>query len=262
MDKSLARILKRLDIHNPKYVEIEVKRRVRSEQMKDISEWLLRQKKVRHQKANSFFDQFLDTPTQDVYKAGASLRLRYKGNGSRVYLQYKGPGFLSKGVLYRSEFSSKRLRHLVLEESHHDIVQFTRESVEHLLRDHLPFEMREAMERHLGKRTLRRIHSGPFITIYRKDKYSVALGDTMLEPSLDRMFAFHISRGGLHPLSMFCEYENEVKADDDELDSKLGAMKKLLAFDRRIAKRFKLPLETMDKYHRCATFFAPGRRRR
>ena len=64
---------------------------------------------------------------------GASLRLRYRRNGANVYLQYKGPGFLRRGLLFRSEFSTERLRDVTMEESHHDIVHFTDTTVQDIL---------------------------------------------------------------------------------------------------------------------------------
>ena len=258
MSAAVARLLDRLCIDDPHFVEIESKRRVLPEKAKDLRDFLGRHKRVRHLKAVTFFDQFLDTPGMALFRRGASLRVRYKGNGSRVYLQYKGPGFRRRGLLYRSEFSTARLRHLVLEESHHDIVHFNEQTVQKLLCEHLPSEMARAMRRHLGERVLRRISQGPIICLYQKNKYSVDLGRAKLEPSLDQVFTFHVNKAGLHPLSSFCEYENEVKAKDENLETKLDCLPELIKFDAMLARRFKLPYERFDKYHRCGSFFMPN----
>ena len=112
------------------------------------------------------------------------------------------------------------------------------------------------MRRHLGPRVIERITTGPILCIYRKEKFLMELGNSFLEPSVDRVFAFHISRKGLHPLSSFCEYENEIKAPASDLESKLKRLDALLSFDRTLSERFDMPPERHDKYHRCASFFA------
>ncbi len=256
------RILARLRIADFRFVEIESKRRVVPEEAADLRRFLLSRKKVRHEKATFFFDQFLDTPDMGLFKAGASLRLRYKREGTAVYLQYKGPGFTRGGVLYRSEFRSDRLTHVLKEESHHDIIQFNETSVAAILARHADAPIAVAMRRHLGDGLVRRITTGPILSMYQKDKFTVDLGDVFLEPSLDRVFAFHVGRSGVHPLSTFCEYENEVKAHRGYEDEKLGHIDDLLEFDERLAESFELRHEPLDKYHRCASFFArpPGRR--
>ena len=249
------RLLERLGIDDPSFIEIEAKRRVVPEKAAEIKRWLSARPGVRHEKSVTFFDQFLDTPRMSLFRRGTSLRLRYKGNGSRVYLQYKGPGFHREGLLFRSEFSTKRLKHLVLEESHHDIVHFNVETIQHLFRESLPGPMGAAMRRHLGPRVVRAISRGPILCVYQKDKYSVDLGDAFLEPSIDRVFTFYVGKTGLHPLSSFCEYENEIKSQDGRLETKLKRLDRLRAFDEKLVRRFKLPYERLDKYHRCGSFF-------
>ena len=252
----ISDICKRLRIEAPLYVEIESKRRVLPQDVPRLREYLMGRKGLRHEKTALFFDQFLDTPDMDVFGAGASLRLRYKRNGARVYLQYKGPGFKSRGLLIRSEFSSDRLRHVLMEESHHDIVHFSDTSVRELLASHVEPEMARAMRCHLGERTLGRITAAQLLCIYQKEKFVMRLGDdAYLEPSLDRVFAFHIGRKGPHPLSTFCEYENEIKSEDGGLAAKLDRIPRLLDFDAALSRKFKMPLEPLDKYHRCASFF-------
>src|ERR1039458_3277588 len=89
---SFSRLLcRKLNIDDLRFVEIECKKRVQPEEAAELKEWLLRRKNVHHRKSAFFFDQFVDTPSNDLLKAGASLRLRYKRGGSAVYLQYKGP---------------------------------------------------------------------------------------------------------------------------------------------------------------------------
>jgi uncharacterized protein YjbK len=122
-----------LGIGDPRYIEIESKWRVSPEESKKLLDHLDEMKGVKHEKRVTFFDQYLDTAGLDLLGLGASLRLRYRKNGSQVYLQYKGPGFRRSGLLYRSEFSSNRLVKLVREESHHDIVRFTHTSVREIL---------------------------------------------------------------------------------------------------------------------------------
>ncbi len=254
---ALARSLKtRLAIDDLRFVEIECKKRVLPEESSELKEWLLERRGVKHKKSAFFFDQFLDTASGDLLRAGASLRLRYKRGGSAVYLQYKGPGFNRDGILYRSEFSSARLTGVFLEESHHDIVHFADVTVDSILRGQATSEMAEAMRRHLGAGVVRRISSGPILALYQKEKFEVDLGSAFLEPSLDRVFAFHIAKKGLHPLSTFCEFENEIKAGDGSLRAKLEHMDDMSDFNAEVEKRFDLRREPLDKYHRCASFFA------
>jgi len=248
-------LFRKLAIDDLHFVEIECKKRVQPEEASDLRDWLNKRKGVKHLKSAFFFDQFLDTPSFDLLKKGASLRLRYKKNGTAVYLQYKGPGFIKDGLLYRSEFSSERLDHLVREESHHDIVKFTDFSVDAILRDHASDDMGKAMRRHLGARTVKRITSGPIIALYQKEKFELDLGSAFLEPSLDRVSAFYIAKRGLHALSTFCEFENEIKADGGSLEDKLEHLDEMLDFNRAVDKKFNLRREPLDKYHRCASFF-------
>ncbi|MFA6003372.1 MAG: CYTH domain-containing protein [Elusimicrobiota bacterium] len=253
-------ICRRLDIEDPRHVEIEAKRRVRDGQAEKLRDHLFGLKGVRHVREAVFFDQYLDTPDLALLKKGASLRLRYKGDGTYVYLQYKGPGFWRDGVLVRSEFCSDRITRAVREESHHDIVHFADVSVRDILREHADPAMSGSMRRHLGEKILGRIDRGVILCLYRKDKFRVKTGSGFLEPSLDRLFAFHIRPSGLHPLSTFWEYEDEVKTADDDLGEKMERVADMRRFDARLAKRFDMPAERMDKYHRCAAHFLRLRR--
>lgn len=267
MSKSMQQvwsICRRLETADPRFVEIESKWRVVDERAKDLRHYLEDMKGVEHDKRAVFFDQYLDTPDLAVLKKGASLRLRYKGAGTQVYLQYKGPGFHSGGLLYRSEFSSQKLAHVVREESHHDLVHFNDTSVREILDKHVAPEMAHAMQRHLGLGLIARINSGPILCSYQKDKFVVDLGDAYLEPSVDRLVAFHVNKRGLHAVSTFWEYENEIKADGESLELKLEHLEELVKFDRRLAKKFGLKPERFDKYHRCASQFVarPSRARR
>lgn len=255
-------ICHRLGIRDFSFVEIESKKRIRPSQVKNLRRHLMKLKKVDHVKTAFFFDQFLDTPNMDLLKKGASLRIRYKRNGSYVYVQYKGPGFLDQGLLYRSEFSSKRIRDVFLEESHHDIIHFTQASIRRILDRQVGAEMRRAMREHLGVAVLNRISMAPIVAVYQKEKFIVELGNAFLEPSVDRIFAFHIEGKGLHPLSTFCEYENEIKSTGESPNAKLKHLPDLLEFDRKLARDFRLTPERLDKYHRCASIFLPFRLRR
>jgi hypothetical protein len=253
MDEASRLICRRLGIEDARHIEIESKRRVRAEQAEALRERLFGLKGLRHVRENSFFDQYLDTPELTLLRLGASLRLRYKGDGTYVYLQYKGPGFHRNGALLRSEFSSDRLVSSVREKSHHDIVHFADISVPDILRRHCDPAMAGAMRRHLGERTIARIGRGVILCLYRKDKFRLKLKGGFLEPSLDKLCAFHIRPAGLHPLSTFWEFEDELKAED--LGWKLENLKELRRFERRLAKRFDMPEERLDKYHRCASHF-------
>ena len=254
MNRLTESICHRLGIDDPRYIEIESKMRVLPEDAKDVREYLLERKKIKHVKRVTFYDQFLDTPGLDLLRRGVSLRLRYKGDGTKVYLQYKGPGFHRQGLLYRSEFSSGRLNHLVREESHHDIIHFKEASIRSILRDVDP-AMSVAMRRHLGAGVIGRISRGPILCSYQKDKFRVDLGPAFLEPSLDRLFAFHINAKGPHALSTFWEYENEIKTENEDLDAKLEFLPELVRFNKALSKEFALKIERLDKYHRCASCF-------
>lgn len=261
MNALVTTILKRLAIKDGRNVEVESKKRVLSKDRKDIHKFLVRHKKMRHEKSTMFFDQFLDTPDLDLLRLGASLRLRYKGNADSIYLQYKGPGFLDHGVLFRSEFSSGKLSGVLLEESHHDLIKFSKASIAQIIA-RAPKLMGEAMRRHLGGGILRRISTGPIVSIYKKQKYLLELGDVFFEPSLDRVFAFHINAKGFHPLSSFCELENELKTDSKSLRPKLMHIPEMLEFDAVLSERFDLKTERHDKYQRCASIFLGSRRKR
>ncbi|MBV9080744.1 MAG: CYTH domain-containing protein [Elusimicrobia bacterium] len=249
------RVCERLKIHDFYYVEIEAKKRVLPSQAKDLRKYL--NKKADTHKSTFFLDQFLDTPRMELFAKGASMRLRYKKNGTEVYLQYKGPGYREDGLLYRSEFSSSRLRHLILEESHHDVIHFTRTPIRKILSSYLEAPMRRALREHLGTSVISRISVAPILCTYQKEKFTVKKGNAFLEPSLDRIFAFHINAGGLHPLSTFWEYENEIKAPEHSLDAKILHLPDLLEFDEKLCKRFDLKPEPLDKYHRCTSIFRP-----
>ena len=252
-------ICRRLAIDDPHYVEIEAKRRVAPEDFEEIRTFLMKRKGVRHDRSVLFFDQFLDTPDMAIFKRGASMRLRYKRNGERVYLQYKGPGFLRKGVLFRSEFSTERLVNVTMEESHHDIVHFSDTTVQRIIQDHAAPVMRRALQKHLGDGTLRRITAAPLVCAFQKEKFEVGDERAFLEPSLDRLFAFHLGGRSPHPLSTFCEFEVEVKSADSDLERKLKDLPKLEEFTQLLSRRFGLPPEPLDKYHRCASFFLKRR---
>jgi hypothetical protein len=255
MKTTAASLCWELGIGDPRFIEIESKWRVETDAVKRLRVHLEGLKGVRHEKRATFFDQYLDTPELDLLRLGASLRLRYRKNGSQVYLQYKGPGLRRGGLLYRSEFSSRRLDRLVREESHHDVVRFTETSVREILHAHSEPAMAEAMRRHLGNALIDRIDTGHLICQYQKDKYWVELDGGALEPSIDRVSVFHISRRGPHALSNFWEYENEAKTEESELESKLALLAELKSFDAALARRFDLRPERLDKYRRCASCF-------
>jgi len=255
MKTTAASLCWELGIGDPRYIEIESKWRVEPDSVKRLHAHLEKMKGVRHEKRAVFFDQYLDTPELDLLRLGASLRLRYRKNGTQVYLQYKGPGFRRQGLLYRSEFASHRLDRLVREESHHDVVRFTETSVREILHSHSDPAMAEAMRRHLGNALIDRIDTGHLICQYQKDKYWVELDGGALEPSIDRVSVFHISRRGPHTLSNFWEYENEAKAEGSELEPKLALLPDLKEFDAALARRFNLKPERLDKYRRCASCF-------
>lgn len=255
MKDTVSALCWQLGIGDPRYIEIESKWRLDPDRAKPLHAKLEDMKGVRHEKKAAFFDQYLDTPELDLLRLGASLRLRYRKNGSQVYLQYKGPGFNRNGLLYRSEFATERLDDLVREESHHDVVRFTETSVREILHKHADPAMAEAMRRHLGNALIDSIDSGPLICLYQKDKFSVELEGGNLEPSIDFISVFHIGKRGPHALSTFSEYENEAKTEDGSLEGKLAMLPRLKAFDGALAKRFDLKPERLDKYRRSASCF-------
>lgn len=249
------RILEQLKIDNFHYVEIESKKRVSPRVAEELKDYLWDRKKVRHVKSTLSMDQFLDTPHRDLFNRGVSLRLRYKKSGSEVYLQYKGPGFKQEGLLYRSEFSSGRLKNVTLEESHHDMIHFTKTPIQKIIARALHPDMAKAMRTHLGAGVLEKISVGPILCVYQKEKFKMKLGKAFLEPSLDRVFAFKINDKGLHPLSTFWEFENEIKAEGAAWEPKLEHLPDLLEFDQKLSRKFDLKVEPLDKYHRCTSIF-------
>jgi hypothetical protein len=119
--------------------------------------------------------------------------------------------------------------------------------------------MARALKKHLGADIIADISVGPIVCMYQKEKFAVDLGRVFLEPSLDRIFAFHINKTGLHPMSTFCEYENEIKAPDQSLLSKIKHIPELLKFDAKLVDEFRLRPEHLDKYHRSCSIFLPSR---
>ncbi len=245
----------RLGVTDLEFIEIESKMRVLPSQAKDLKKYLHSKKRMEHVKSAFSLDQFLDTPQMDLLRRGVSLRLRYRRNGSEVYLQYKGPGFKENGLLYRSEFTSQKLRGILLEESHHDIIQFSKTPIRRILTRDIKGPMSQALHQHVGSDIINRISIGPIVCAYQKEKFKMKLGKAYLEPSLDRVFAFHINAGALHSLSTFWEFENEVKVEGEGHQKKLAYIPDLLAFNEKIFARFNLKNEPLDKYHRCMSIF-------
>lgn len=254
-DSMISYICHKLRVEDQSKIEIESKKKLTSESVEDLKKYLSKKKGVKHIRTSVFIDQFLDTPSFDVFHAGASLRLRYKGDGTIVYLQYKGYGFSYKNILFRSEFSSGKIKGLVKEESHHDIVHFTETDFMSIIEKHVSKDMRETMTRHLGLSIIKRIKTSPVICFYRREKYLVQMGKVAMEPSLDHLNAFHINNGSFHSLSNFWEYENEIKSKNKDLKSKLSKLDALLEFDENLAKKVDLYPEVMDKYHRILSCF-------
>jgi hypothetical protein len=250
----------RLGVSDLQFVEIESKMRVLPAQAKNLKKYLQAKKRMEHVKSAFSLDQFLDTPQMDLLRIGVSLRLRYRRNGSEVYLQYKGPGFKENGLLYRSELTSQKLRGILIEESHHDIIQFSKTPIRRILARDITGPMSQTMHKHLGADIINRISIGPIVCAYQKEKFKIKLGKAYLEPSLDRVFAFHINAGALHSLSTFWEFENEVKFDGGNHAKKLDYVPDLLAFNKKVTERFNLKNEPLDKYHRCMSIFEKHKR--
>lgn len=252
-----------LRVGDPSKIEIEAKKKLSPATAEKLRRHLSRHKSVKRVKLASFMDQFLDTPDFDIFRAGASLRIRYKGDGSNVYIQYKGGGFAHKGILFRSEFSTGRLRGLVREESLRDVIHFAGGGLSRLLARFVPAPMRKILAAHLGPAVLARVRVAPVICFYRKEKYLVGLGGAALEPSLDHISAFRVNDGSFHSVSNFWEYENEIKSRGKDLRRKLEKIGDLLDFDSRLAGQFRLYPEVRDKYHRVLSCFmrarSPGR---
>ena len=59
--KLMSSLCWRLGIGDPRYIEIEAKKRVLPEEAKPLKKHLLKLKKIKHLKQVSFFDQYLDT---------------------------------------------------------------------------------------------------------------------------------------------------------------------------------------------------------
>ena len=253
-------ICHKLRVGDPSKIEIEAKKKLSPETAQKLKKYLSKKKGVKHIKSVVFMDQFIDTPDFDIFHSGASLRIRYKGDGSNVYLQYKGHGFSHKGLLFRSEFSSGRIKNLVKEESLHDIVHFSESKFRDIMEKFIPRDMKDVISKHFCQSVIKRINAAPVISIYRKDKYLVQLGKCALEPSLDHISAFHINRNSFHSVSNFWEYENELKSRDNDLESKLSRVDDLLKFDEELADKFPLHPEAMDKYHRILSCFMPKSR--
>ena len=248
-------ICHKLRVDDPSKIEIEAKKKLSPGAARDLQKYFAKRKGVRHIKTAAFMDQFVDTPDFDIFHSGASLRIRYKGDGSNVYVQYKGHGFSHRGVLFRSEFSSGKVKGLVKEESHHDVIHFAGTGLKEIMERYLPREMRAVITSHLGSSVIKRVTVAPVICFYRKDKYLVKLGKVALEPSLDHISAFHVNNGAFHSLSNFWEYENEIKSEENDLGAKVSRLDAMLEFDAGLSGKFSLQPEAMDKYHRVLSCF-------
>lgn len=254
-DFLVSYICHKLRIDNPAKIEIEAKKKLSPKSAQELREYFLRKKNIKHIKTSFFIDQFLDTQNFDIFHAGASLRLRYKKNGTVVYLQYKGHGFSHQGVLFRSEFSSGKIKGLVKEESLHDTIHFTEAIFREIMEKALTDEMRSAMLKHLGPSVVKKIKKAPVICFYKKEKFMSKFGNVYLEPSIDQLSAFHINENSFHSLSNFWEYENEIKSEKEDLQAKISKLDKLLEFDEEVGKKIKFYQEDMDKYHRIMSCF-------
>ena len=258
-DFLVSYICHKLRVDDPAKIEIEAKKKLSPDSAEKLRKYLSGKKNVRHIKSAAFMDQFVDTPDFDIFHSGASLRIRYKGDGSNVYVQYKGHGFSHKGILFRSEFSSGKVKGLVREESHHDIIHFTGTGLKEVLDKYVPKEMRAVINSHLGPSVIKRVRVAPVICFYRKDKYLVEMGKVALEPSLDHISAFHINNGSFHSLSNFWEYENEIKSENNDLAAKVSRLDTMMDFDAELSKKFELHPEAMDKCHRVLSCFMKDR---
>jgi len=251
----ISYVCHKLRVHNSSRIEIEAKKKISPETAKGIKAYFARKKGIKHIKSAVFMDQFIDTPGFDIFHSGASMRIRYKGDGSNVYVQYKGHGFSHKGLLFRSEFSSGRVKNLVKEESLHDIIHFTEAKFRDVMERSLPKDMKTALLEHFPSSIIKRISVAPVICLYHKEKYLVQMGKGALEPSLDHISAFHIKTGSFHSVSNFWEYENELKSKENDLGAKLDRIDSLLEFDGKLGKKFPMHPEPMDKYHRVLSCF-------
>lgn len=251
----IDKICDRLKINDERFIEIEIKRQLNLKMYGKVRQFIVNLG-AKHKRSVSFFDQYIDTPDLLIFKKGASLRIRYKQHGTKIYIQYKGPGFLKNGILYRSEFNSGRIDDVVLDESNSShMVRFNEKNINSIVLNHIPADMATAMRRHLGNKILSDISVGHLICSYSKDKFLFERKNVILEPSLDTVYSFHIAKQRIHPMSIFCEYENEIKAEDNSLEAKLKNLPELLSFNKKITSEFYLPLERKDKYHRCMSFF-------
>lgn len=240
-----------LNVEGSAHVEVESKWKLDADQAKPLRKQLRERVDLERVKNTVFFDQYLDTERLDLLRAGASLRLRYRKNGTHVYLQYKGPGLRQEGLHIRSEHRSRRLDALVSEESACDVMRFTTPSVRDILRDKAPDEMVEALRRDLGTAVVAGIDRATLLCQYQKDVFRVELDGARLSPSVDRLCVFRVEGRGPLALSTFWEYENQADADD--LEGLLTAVPALKAFDDTLAKAFGLRPEPLDKYRRCAS---------
>ncbi|MCL1972591.1 MAG: CYTH domain-containing protein [Endomicrobia bacterium] len=250
----IKKICDSLQIKDDRFIEIERKRKLRLEDFKELRGFLIKHSSS-HEKKVSFFDQYLDTKDMSIAKKGASLRIRYKQDGAKVYIQYKGPGFLHKGILFRSEFNSGKLPDVVLKASHKRFVHFNEKNLRAIMFNHLPQEMSEAMKTHLGPKILSKISVGNLICIYQKEKFIINRSKIMLEPSIDKICSFYVRGECIYPMATFSEYENEIKAENNSLEKKLNNLDHLVKFDKAVISKFGLPAESKDKYQRCLSFF-------
>lgn len=258
MELTPAELRRLIGVDGCAHLEIESKWKLPADAAKPLRRHLKGRGDVEALKRTVFFDQYLDTPDLDLLRAGASLRLRYRKNGSQVYLQYKGPGLREGNLHVRSEHRSRRLDELVLEESGSDLVRFVAPSVRDILRAKAPEEMLAAMRRDLGPGVVEAVDRAPLLCQYQKDLFRVELDGCTLTPSIDRLCAFRVEGRGPLALSTFWEYEDQADAED--LDGLLAALPALQSFDRALAEGFGLRPEPLDKYRRSASglLLVPG----
>ena len=249
---AMDRIVRRLGVRDSRSIEMESKWRVPPGRSNEVFRHLLKRDSLRYIGSRVFHDRFLDTPSLDLLGRGASLRLRYKRDGTKACLQYKGPGFRKDGVLFRPEFSSGDLAGFSSGGGCQRRMLLRADAVRRLLSARRGGELLRHLRRDMGGAVVGRIGPLDLVCTYHKEKFGFAIRGHSFEPSLDRIVVVRTSGAGAPVVSVLCEFENEIRparADDAGRLEMVAAMGK---FDRALAGRFGLRAERRDKYGRCA----------
>ncbi|MFA6028410.1 MAG: CYTH domain-containing protein [Elusimicrobiota bacterium] len=230
----------------PPALEIEAKRRLSPRDLPELRRRLLATPGVLRARSFVCYDQPIDTPDARLLAVGAGLRIRRVEGERGAWLQFKGPGTTLGGLLSRSETVRGPFRSPC---SRRNGLPVSSDAAARALLRRLPLSTRRVLAR-LAPELLRGELRCRLLAVCRKEKFLAE--DGAFEPSLDRVRVYALSGRRLRLLGTFCEYENEALRPGRTSSERRAALARLRAFDRRLTRGLRMPVETRDKYQRAS----------